>query len=336
MKKMTIVFCILILFGCSLNEDENTIDVFQKYIGYKDDEAREKLVKRQEEINIKTGYALDGKDSYLLGGVETLTMSSMPGKVYTQSIGQVEIIYDRETDYAVDATINELITTIYDYDTHETIKTLDVKEILDSSGDYLYVFGCRENEIVEENEHLYLIYYVIEKEKDRTTYADEEIKLMYINIETEETSIRKTEETKDQYKYKQNLGILWNTNFAQNNDDNLNNLRVLGYNYYWQNSNNSNMCKFRINIDELTETAREKLYEKFPTLEEDIKNRDDDMLTLYLETDDEEILDIFGSKEIYDYANVELDFRYTKSGKNETVDNSEDMVKKLGEEYILE
>lgn len=119
----------------------------------------------EEDANRKTGYSIDEKNSYLFEDDVAVTTSALPGKVYVNTLAQVEMYYDEKSDFVVDCTVHEMIATIYDYNTHEVLKELNIKEIINSTGDYIYTSGSYENSITEENNEIYLIYLVTEKKK---------------------------------------------------------------------------------------------------------------------------------------------------------------------------
>ena len=88
MKKLILIFCIFALCACSSNDDTNS-NLYETYLGYRDEDEREELIREKETTIRKTGYSLDNSGSYLLGDMEALTISILPGKVYTRTIGQI-------------------------------------------------------------------------------------------------------------------------------------------------------------------------------------------------------------------------------------------------------
>lgn len=315
------------LFGCNESKNENP-DVDENIgtmeMGQESEEGRKAKRELIDSAKRKSGYSDNNKESYLLSINGGTPNAILPNTVYVESIGGGTLYCDKDTNECFDSEVKEAIAVVKDYNTHKVLKEIDVKKIVDEYDGKYFIGNPDAYNVINEDNNIYVSFTGYEKvDNDKINPI-----ILSINIETNELVINEFYKY-GLSKYKENLGYLEVTNFQDIN--NLNYFYIDGYNSYWSIDTYSDTCRVRISVDDLNENILSKLYERFPTLSEDMSGVTSGSLTLYLETNEADILSIFGNANAYNYEGIELYATYSKSGKDEVINSREEILEKIND-----
>jgi len=331
LKKGLILLMALLLVACNSDKPEDlqfNEDFYVHDIGYNSKYIDKKDKDYLLNLPFKTGYSNDKSESYILDTDET-PLKILPSEVYVVSFGAGYLCYNQPEDEVIDSKIDDTIAIVKDINTHEVIKEINAKEIIEKQNGKYAITNCYVYTIIKEDDHIYICYDGIEKMKNN------EIKevLLAINIETSELVVKEYSPNGAE-RYKTDLGYLMVTNFDEINKTKVSSY-VRGYNIYWANTPYKDLCRVAFYINWQSDATKEKLFQRFPTLKSDLEDTELSHVNLYMNTNEAELLDIFGDKSAYTYENIEIDKAFTKSEAPEIINSKEEILKKISEDHIL-